>query len=126
MPDNGEPWDLEPAELHSPHAGCGLTEVPLAHDVVPVENGTGLVAGHCHGNTLGHPGPDEVANDGTPEVVKLGGVSTPSGPPCRRFGRHATVRARWLQGQTRAGGQEGIEQAWLGLPMVRFIRHLGD
>ena len=41
---------------------CRIAEIPGAHDVVPLEDRTGLVSRELHGHTLGNAGPHEVPN----------------------------------------------------------------
>ncbi len=50
-------------------AADGLGEVSFADDVVPLENRSGLVPGHLHGDALGDAGTHQVAHGGSPQVV---------------------------------------------------------
>jgi hypothetical protein len=47
-----------------------LHEVPLAGDVVAVEDRAGLMSGYLHAYSLGNPRPHHIAHGGAAQVVK--------------------------------------------------------
>jgi hypothetical protein len=61
---------LSPKLSLSAPGACGLGQIRFAGDVVPVEDGTGLVSRDLHGHGFGNTGPVEIPHGGTSHVVR--------------------------------------------------------